>query len=124
MQPHKQEPAENTARDSTYGRGQAWQSPRLARSSRVTWRASASARSLSKNSIFGLPIELVLAASMWWYVQKVLIPYERADAAAHGIPRGNLSDLYPRWLGARELLVKHRNPYSAEVTREIQAGYY
>jgi len=61
---------------------------------------------------------------MWWYVQKVLIPYERADAAAHGIPRGNLSDLYPRWLGARELLRKHRNPYSPEVTHEIQAGYY
>jgi len=61
---------------------------------------------------------------MWWYVQNVLIPYQRADAAAHGRPRGNLSDLYPRWLGARELLLNHRNPYSPEVTREIEAGYY
>jgi len=61
---------------------------------------------------------------MWWYVQNVLIPYQRADAAAHGRPRGNLSDLYPRWLGTRELLLNHRNPYSPEVTREIEAGYY
>ncbi len=61
---------------------------------------------------------------MWFYVQQVLVPYQKADAAAHGRPRGNLSDLYPRWLGARELLLHHRNPYSDEVTREIQTGYY
>ena len=61
---------------------------------------------------------------MWFYVQHVLVPYQRADAAAHGRPRGNLSDLYPRWLGARELLLHHRDPYSSDVTREIQAGYY
>ena len=69
-------------------------------------------------------ITLLLAASMWFYVQYVLVPYQRADAAAHGRPRGNLSDLYPRWLGARELLLHHRDPYSNEVTQEIQAGYY
>lgn len=61
---------------------------------------------------------------MWFYVQHVLIPHQQSEAALYGIPRGNLSDLYPRWLGARELLLHHRNPYSAEVTREIQAGYY
>jgi hypothetical protein len=61
---------------------------------------------------------------MWFYVQRVLIPYERADAAAHDRPRGNLSDLYPRWLGARELLLHHRNPYSNDVAAEIQLGYY
>ncbi len=61
---------------------------------------------------------------MWFYVQKVLVPYQEADAAAHGRPRGNLSDLYPRWLGARELLLHRRDPYSPEVTREIQGGYY
>jgi len=61
---------------------------------------------------------------MWFYVQRILIPYQDADAALHSRPRGNLSDLYPRWLGARELLLHHRNPYSAEVTRDIQVGYY
>jgi Glycosyltransferase family 87 len=61
---------------------------------------------------------------MWFYVQKVLAPHERTEAVIHGWPRGNLSDLYPRWLGARELLLHHRDPYSAEITREIQTGYY
>lgn len=66
----------------------------------------------------------ISAASMWFYVQRVLIPYERADAALYGRPRGNLSDLYPRWLGARELLLHRRDPYSPQITREIQEGYY
>jgi hypothetical protein len=61
---------------------------------------------------------------MWFYVRRVLVPYQRADAAAHGHPRGNLSDLYPRWLGARELLLHGRDPYGIDVTREIQTGYY
>jgi hypothetical protein len=61
---------------------------------------------------------------MWFYVQRVLIPYERTDSAAHQRPRGNLSDLYPRWLGARELLLHHRNPYGDDIAGEIQKGYY
>jgi hypothetical protein len=66
----------------------------------------------------------MMASGMWFYMQRVLIPYQQGDAAQHGRPRGNLSDLYPRWLGARELLLNHRDPYSAGVTREIQLGYY
>jgi hypothetical protein len=31
-----------------------------------------------------------------------------------------LSDLYPRWYGSRELLLHGRDPYSADITREIQ----
>ncbi len=69
-------------------------------------------------------ISALAAASMWFYVDHVLIPYQTADALAHDRPRGNLSDLYPRWLGARELLLHGRNPYSREVTVEIQQGYY
>jgi len=57
-------------------------------------------------------------------VQHILIPHQQAEAALHGTPRGNLSDLYPRWLGARELLLHGRDPYSPEITREIQIGYY
>ena len=37
---------------------------------------------------------------------------------------GNNSDLYPRWLGAREMLLHGRDPYGAGVTREIQTGFY
>jgi glycosyl transferase family 87 len=69
-------------------------------------------------------IALLCAGSMWFYVQRVLIPYEKADAAEHERPRGNLSDLYPRWLGARELLLHHRNPYGNDIATEIQKGYY
>jgi len=57
-------------------------------------------------------------------MERILPAQQIADAVAHGRPRGNLSDLYPRWLGARELMRHGRNPYSAEVTREIQQGYY
>lgn len=64
------------------------------------------------------------AASMWFYVDRILVGYQAADAAAHDRPRGNLSDLYPRWLGARELLLHRRNPYSDEMALEIQKGYY
>jgi hypothetical protein len=69
-------------------------------------------------------LALVLAAGMWLYVSRVLVVRQQADAFSRGIPRGNLSDLYPRWLGSRELLRNHRDPYSAEVTSEIQTGYY
>lgn len=72
----------------------------------------------------GLLAALVLAASTWYYLQHVMIVHQLADAVRHDIPRGNLSDLYPRWLGARELLLHHRDPYSPEITRQIQIGYY
>lgn len=85
---------------------------------------SPDSKRLLRNSKSGVLLALLLAASMWFYVERVLVPYQRADAAAHHRPRGNLSDLYPRWLGARELLLHHRNPYSPEITREIQVGYY
>lgn len=65
-----------------------------------------------------------MSVSMWFYFQRVLIPYQAADAAAHNRPRGTLSDLYPRWLGSRELLMNRRDPYSDEITRDIQIGYY
>jgi hypothetical protein len=61
---------------------------------------------------------------MIFYMQRVLVPYQQHEAAKNDRPRGNLSDLYPRWLGARELLLKGRDPYSAAVTRDIQTGFY
>ena len=67
---------------------------------------------------------VLLAAAMWLWVQRIAIPHQQAESTVQGIPRGNLSDLYPRWLGARELLLHHRDPYSADLTREIQTGYY
>ncbi|HEY3972187.1 MAG TPA: hypothetical protein VGM18_04235 [Candidatus Sulfotelmatobacter sp.] len=67
---------------------------------------------------------VLLAAAMWTWVQRIAIPHQQTESAARNVPRGNLSDLYPRWLGARELLLHGRDPYSADITREIQTGYY
>jgi hypothetical protein len=69
-------------------------------------------------------LAVLCGACLWFYVDRVLVGYQMAGAAAHGTPRGNLSDLYPRWLGTRELLLRGRNPYSHEITLEIQRGYY
>src|SRR5277367_1478435 len=71
-----------------------------------------------------LLLSILCAVGTWTYVNRILIAHQVRDAAARGIPRGNLSDLYPRWLGARELLLRGRDPYSHEFTSEIQAGYY
>jgi Glycosyltransferase family 87 len=71
-----------------------------------------------------LALALVAAASTWFYSGSIMRAQQIAYDASHNRPRGNLSDLYPRWLGARELLLHGRNPYSPEITREIQQGYY
>jgi Glycosyltransferase family 87 len=61
---------------------------------------------------------------VWHWAEDIAAPAYTAQALAVGRPIGNNSDLYPRWLGARELLLHGRDPYSAEVTREIQTGFY
>jgi hypothetical protein len=66
----------------------------------------------------------VLLGLMFYCSLRVLVPFERAAADSAGAPRGNLSDLYPRWIGAREVLLHGEDPYSVDVTQKIQAGYY
>jgi hypothetical protein len=77
-----------------------------------------------RSQIWLVLLALLFAIGGWTYVQRVLIAHQISYAEAHDRPRGNLSDLYPRWLGARELLLHRRNPYGADISREIQAGYY
>lgn len=79
---------------------------------------------MHKRYHLGILLALLATASTWFYVDCILKAQQVADAAVHNRPRGNLSDLYPRWLGTRELARYGRNPYSEEVTREIQTGYY
>ena len=78
----------------------------------------------SRRLVIAMVAAVLASASTWFYMDYILRAQQVVDAAAHHRPRGNLSDLYPRWLGARELLLHGRNPYSPEVTREIQRGYY
>jgi len=74
--------------------------------------------------ILKVGLALLAAGTMWYYAAAILVPHQEKQAGIQHTPRGNLSDLYPRWLGARELLLHGRDPYSAEITREIQIGYY
>jgi len=67
---------------------------------------------------------LLLAFGMIYYYNSVLIPLRQRQFQVAGTAPGNWSDLYPRWLGARELLWHGRSPYSPEVTQEIQRGFY
>jgi hypothetical protein len=67
---------------------------------------------------------LLISFGVWHWAEYILIPANTAQALAKGVPIGNNSDLYPRWLGAREALLHHRDPYGIEVTREIQTGFY
>ncbi len=67
---------------------------------------------------------MVCAVGTWLYASRVLFRYQYGDPAFHSRARGNFSDLYPRWVGARELLWHGRDPYTMEVTHEIQLGFY
>ncbi len=67
---------------------------------------------------------LIVALGFWRWAADILAPANSGIVAASKRPIGNNSDLYPRWLGARELLLNGRDPYSAEVTRDIQIGFY
>jgi hypothetical protein len=69
-------------------------------------------------------VAALLAFTMWFYVNAILVPYQKADAARAGRPRGNLSDLYPRWVGARDLLLHGEDPYGRAATLKAQEGYY
>ena len=65
-------------------------------------------------SVFWLMLSVIAAGSMFFYVEVIW---------GHGQPPG-FSDLYARWWGAHELLLHHRDPYSAEVSHEIQTVIY
>jgi hypothetical protein len=68
-------------------------------------------------------LAVVLALLMWGYCSHThQLVEQRLDAS--GFPARNSSDLFPRWLGTRELLLHGRDPYSPEITKEIQRGYY
>ncbi|HXZ32549.1 MAG TPA: glycosyltransferase 87 family protein [Terriglobales bacterium] len=71
-----------------------------------------------------LVISLLISLGFWHWTVYILAPANTATILAAHRPIGNNSDLYPRWFGARELFLHRRDPYGAEVTREIQIGFY
>jgi hypothetical protein len=71
-----------------------------------------------------LAASLLVCFGLWRWAETILIPSNTHVAQTKRIPIGNNSDLYPRWLGARESLLRGRDPYSEEMTREMQVGFY
>jgi hypothetical protein len=65
---------------------------------------------------------LLFSASMYFYWRRAPQNIDAMAPSPTSTPRP-LTDLYPRWYGARELLLHHRDPYGAAVTREIQLAY-
>lgn len=71
-------------------------------------------------------LALAGAVSMLYYHQKLFMPRVLAMRAAVGLGNGYSfgNDFYQVWLSSQELLRHRRDPYSEEMTREIQIGLY
>jgi hypothetical protein len=66
-------------------------------------------------------VTCVLALGSYSFEWLVYKPY--VDQSTVNSLGGYWSDLYPPWYASRELLLRDRNPYSDDVTREIQTGF-
>lgn len=71
-----------------------------------------------------LLLSLVVSATTWLYVHRILIPWEHHVNVEIGTMKAELGDLYSPWIGARDLLLYKRNPYSPPVSHEIQMAFY
>ena len=69
-------------------------------------------------------VVIVGSASMCFYWNRVNDAITRSRASSSILRPKVLTDLYPSWYAARELLLHHRDPYGAEVNRELQIAYY
>jgi hypothetical protein len=69
-------------------------------------------------------LSLCVSATAWLYVHQILDPWADAKDLQKGGLKAQMGDLYPRWVGTRELLLHGHNPYGIEVSHEIQMAYY
>jgi hypothetical protein len=83
-------------------------------------------RSSFRFAVLALALALTGAASMLYYHQALFMPRVVAVRAAEGLGRGYSfgNDFYQVWLTSRQWLRQRRDPYSPEMTREIQTGLY
>jgi len=83
-------------------------------------------RLTSRSAVLALCFALVGSASMLYYHQGVFIPRAREMRAANGLGGGYSfgNDFYQVWLAARECVRGRSDPYSAEMTRDIQTGLF
>jgi len=77
------------------------------------------------NPYLALGLAILGAASMVYYHQGLFIPRSKTMLAARGLGNGYSfgNDFYQVWLTSRALSEK-QNPYSPEMTKEIQVGLY
>ncbi|HZZ16057.1 MAG TPA: glycosyltransferase family 87 protein [Candidatus Sulfotelmatobacter sp.] len=71
-----------------------------------------------------LLLSVLAAGTTWLYVGKVLTPWNQHRGEVIDRIKNQMGDLYSPWVGTRELLLHHRNPYSPEVSHEIQMVFY
>jgi hypothetical protein len=76
-----------------------------------------------KNQLW-LALGLLAVIAAWFYVTRILDPWEQYVDVDQGIVRARMGDLYAPWTGAKALLLDGKNPYSREVSDEIQIGFY
>jgi Glycosyltransferase family 87 len=58
------------------------------------------------------------------YMFRILLPWINYVDVGTGRLKAQMGDLYPRWVGTRELLRNGRNPYAPDVSHEIQMAFY
>ena len=75
-------------------------------------------------SYLWLLLSLFVSGTTWLYVHRVLDPWEYHVNVEIGTLKAELGDLYSPWVGTRDLLLYKRNPYSPEVSHEIQMAFY
>lgn len=71
-----------------------------------------------------LLLSLLASGISCLYMSRILLPWEYYIDVEHGRLKAEMGDLYPRWVGTRELLLHGRNPYGPEVSHEIQMAFY
>jgi hypothetical protein len=71
-------------------------------------------------------LSALCASSMIYYHLCLFVPRAMDVRAAQGFGDGYSfgADFYPIWLTSREGLLHHRDPYSPELTRQIQIGLF
>jgi Glycosyltransferase family 87 len=87
---------------------------------------SSETRSSSSFAVLALGLALIGAASMLYYHLGYFVPRALKVADSRDLGKGYSfgDDFYQIWLTSRESLHHRRDPYSPEMTREIQIGLY
>jgi hypothetical protein len=67
---------------------------------------------------------LICSGSMFLYWRRVTSSVRASSAAPSVMKPKALTDFYPSWYATREFLLHHRDPYGAEVNRELQIAFY